>query len=145
MSDKTILLDHGSGGLASQQLISDLFLKHLDDPTLRGLEDSAILENRPGRLAFTTDSYVVNPIFFPGGEIGKLAVCGTINDLSMVGAIPAYLSLSFIIEEGLSVEDLTRVLFSIREVSKQAGICIVTGDTKVVEHGAADQLFLNTA
>lgn len=96
-------------------------------------------------MAFTTDSYVVNPIFFPGGDIGKLAVYGTINDLSMVGAVPSYLSLSFIMEEGFAVEDLKKIVLSIREASDQTGVCVVTGDTKVVERGAADRLFVNTA
>ena len=144
MSEK-ILLAHGSGGRLTHDLVREIFLPHLSNPFIEPLDDSARLVSQGGPMAFTTDSYVVNPIFFPGGDIGKLAVCGTINDLSMVGAVPSYLSLSFIIEEGLSVEDLKRVLFSIRDASKQAGVCVVTGDTKVVEHGAADQLFLNTA
>jgi len=144
MSEK-ILLAHGSGGRLTHDLVREIFLPHLSNPFIEPLDDSARLVSQGGPMAFTTDSYVVNPIFFPGGDIGKLAVCGTINDLSMVGAVPSYLSLSFIIEEGLSVEDLKRVLFSIRDSSKQAGVCVVTGDTKVVEHGAADQLFLNTA
>ena len=145
MSEKTILLDHGSGGLASQQLISDLFLKHLDNPILRSLEDSAILENQPGRLAFTTDSYVVDPIFFPGGDIGKLAVHGTINDLAMRGAKPLCLSLGLILEEGLPLEDLERVIISIAEACNEAGTPIVTGDTKVVPRGKADKIFINTS
>ena len=145
MSEKTILLDHGSGGLASQQLISDLFLKHLDNPVLRSLEDSAILENQPGRLAFTTDSYVVDPIFFPGGDIGKLAVHGTINDLAMRGAKPLCLSLGLILEEGLPLEDLERVIISIAEACNEAGTPIVTGDTKVVPRGKADKIFINTS
>ncbi len=142
---KTILLDHGSGGLASQQLISELFLKHLDNPILRGLEDSAILENRPGKLAFTTDSYVVDPIFFPGGDIGKLAVHGTINDLAMRGAVPYCLSLGLILEEGLSLELLERVVISISDACKEAGVPIVTGDTKVVPKGKGDKIFINTS
>ena len=145
MSEKTILLDHGSGGLASQQLISGLFLKHLDNPVLRSLEDSAILENQPGRLAFTTDSYVVDPIFFPGGDIGKLAVHGTINDLAMRGAKPLCLSLGLILEEGLPFEDLERVIISIAEACNEAGTHIVTGDTKVVPRGKADKIFINTS
>ncbi len=145
MSEKTILLDHGSGGLASQQLISEIFLKHLDNPILRGLEDSAILQNRPGRLAFTTDSYVVDPIFFPGGDIGKLAVHGTINDLAMRGATPYCLSLGLILEEGLLLDELERVIISISEACKKAGVPVVTGDTKVVPKGKGDKIFINTS
>lgn len=142
---KTILLDHGSGGLASQQLISDIFLKHLDNPTLSSLEDSAVLENKPGKLAFTTDSYVVDPIFFPGGDIGKLAVHGTINDLAMRGAKPYCLSLGLILEEGLLFEELEQVVISIAEAGKTAGVPIVTGDTKVVPKGKGDKIFINTS
>lgn len=145
MSDKTILLDHGSGGLASQQLISDLFLKHLDNPTLRDLEDSAILENQPGNIAFTTDSYVVDPIFFPGGDIGKLAVHGTINDLAMRGAVPHSLSLGLILEEGFLLSELEKVIISIAEACKEANVPIVTGDTKVVPKGKGDKIFINTS
>ncbi len=145
MSEKTILLDHGSGGLASQQLISELFLKHLDSPILRGLEDSAILANKPGRLAFTTDSYVVDPLFFPGGDIGKLAVHGTINDLAMRGATPYCLSLGLILEEGMSLDELERVIISISEACKEAKVPVVTGDTKVVPKGKGDKIFINTS
>lgn len=145
MSEKTILLDHGSGGLASQELISSLFLKHLDNPILHGLEDSAVLDNYPGRLAFTTDSYVVDPIFFPGGDIGKLAVHGTINDLAMRGARPLYLSLAVILEEGMPLDDLERIVISISEACKESGVPIVTGDTKVVPKGKGDKIFINTS
>ncbi len=145
MSEKTILLDHGSGGLASQQLISELFLKYLDHPVLRGLEDSAILPNKPGRITFTTDSYVVDPIFFPGGDIGKLAVHGTINDLAMRGAVPYCLSLGLILEEGLSFDELERVIISISEACRKAGVPVVTGDTKVVPRGKGDKIFINTS
>jgi hydrogenase expression/formation protein HypE len=145
MADKTILLDHGSGGLASQELISNLFLKHLDNPVLRGLEDSAIIENQPGQLAFTTDSYVVDPLFFPGGDIGQLAVHGTINDLAMRGAKPICLSLGLILEEGMSMADLEKIIISISEASKEADVPIVTGDTKVVPRGKGDKLFVNTS
>ncbi len=145
MSDKTILLDHGSGGLASQQLISDLFLMHLDNPTLRDLEDSAILINQPGNIAFTTDSYVVDPIFFPGGDIGKLAVHGTINDLAMRGARPHSLSLGLILEEGLSLAELERVIVSIAEACRETKVPVVTGDTKVVPRGKGDKIFINTS
>ena len=145
MSEKTILLDHGSGGLASQQLISSLFLKYLDNPVLHGLEDSAVLDNYPGRIAFTTDSYVVDPIFFPGGDIGKLAVHGTINDLAMRGAKPLYLSLAIILEEGMPLDDLERIVISISEACKESGVPIVTGDTKVVPRGKGDKIFINTS
>ena len=145
MAEKTILLDHGSGGLASQQLIAELFLKHLDNKTLHSLEDSAILQNRRGRLAFTTDSYVVDPIFFPGGDIGKLAVHGTINDLAMRGAVPHCLSLGLILEEGLPLEDLERIIVSIALSCKEAGVPVVTGDTKVVPRGKGDKIFINTS
>lgn len=145
MAEKTILLDHGSGGLASQELIADLFLKHLDNPTLHSLEDSAVLDNRPGRLAFTTDSYVVDPIFFPGGDIGKLAVHGTINDLAMRGATPLYLSLGLILEEGFSLADLERVIISISQACRESGVPVVCGDTKVVPRGKGDKIFINTS
>lgn len=145
MAEKTILLDHGSGGLASQQLIADLFLKYLDNKTLHSLEDSAILQNRRGRLAFTTDSYVVDPIFFPGGDIGKLAVHGTINDLAMRGATPYCLSLGLILEEGFAIDELERIIISISEACKEAGVPVVTGDTKVVPRGKGDKIFINTS
>jgi len=145
MAEKTILLDHGSGGLASQELIGSLFLKYLDNPTLHSLEDSAVIDNQPGRLAFTTDSYVVDPIFFPGGDIGKLAVHGTINDLAMRGAKPICLSLGLILEEGLAIDELERVIISIAEACKEAGVPIVCGDTKVVPKGKGDKIFINTS
>jgi hydrogenase expression/formation protein HypE len=138
-------LAHGSGGKLSHDLIKDFFLPRFLNPSLEPLDDSAKITNRRGPIAFTTDSYVVNPIIFPGGDIGRLAVCGTVNDLSMVGAIPSYLSLSFIMEEGFSIELLKQIVTSIHEAAEQTGVNIVTGDTKVVEHGAADQLFINTA
>ncbi|WP_136808628.1 hydrogenase expression/formation protein HypE [Desulfosediminicola flagellatus] len=145
MAEKTILLDHGSGGLASQELIGNLFLKYLDNPTLHSLEDSAIIENQPGRLAFTTDSYVVDPLFFPGGDIGKLAVHGTINDLAMRGAKPLCLSLGLILEEGMPMDELERIIISISEATKEAGVPVVTGDTKVVPKGKGDKIFINTS
>jgi len=141
----TILLDHGSGGRASQQLISELFLRYLDDPVLHRLEDSAVLELQPGRLAFSTDSFVVDPIFFPGGSIGELAVNGTINDLAMRGARPLCLSLALILEEGLPLSDLEKIIASIARASKTAEVPIVTGDTKVVPRGKADKIFINTS
>jgi hydrogenase expression/formation protein HypE len=142
---KTILLDHGSGGLASQELISTLFLKHLGNKVLAALEDSAVMDNQPGRLAFTTDSYVVDPIFFPGGDIGSLAVHGTINDLAMRGARPLALSLGLILEEGLPLADLERIIISIGKASQDSGVPIVTGDTKVVPRTKADKIFINTS
>jgi hydrogenase expression/formation protein HypE len=145
MTGKTILLDHGSGGLASQELISGIFLKHLDSSILHGLEDSAVLENEQGKLAFTTDSYVVDPIFFPGGDIGKLAVHGTINDLAMRGATPRCLSLGLILEEGFCLDELEKVIISIADACREAGVPVVTGDTKVVPKGKGDKIFINTS
>jgi len=144
MDDETILLAHGSGSRLSHELIERNFLPPLANPLLAKLDDSAVFD-LSGRLAFTTDSYVVNPIFFPGGDIGKLAVCGTINDLAMSGATPLYLSLSLIIEEGLTLSELTRIVKSIKAAAEEAGVNIVTGDTKVVNRGGADKLFINTA
>jgi hydrogenase expression/formation protein HypE len=143
VSDK-IIMAHGSGGKLAHELIEKTFLEALSNPVLARLDDSAVFDFK-GRLAFTTDSYVVKPIFFPGGDIGRLAVCGTINDLAMSGAVPLYLSLAFIIEEGLPREDLMRILVSIQATSREAGVQIVTGDTKVVDRGSADKLFINTA
>jgi hydrogenase expression/formation protein HypE len=145
MSEEKILLAHGSGGKLSQDLIQKVFLPRFLNPFLEPLDDSAKIINRDGPIAFTTDSYVVNPIFFPGGDIGKLAVFGTVNDLSMIGATPSHLSLSLIIEEGFSIELLKKIISSIQGASEQARVNIVTGDTKVVEHKAADQLFITTA
>ncbi|MCF8055044.1 MAG: hydrogenase expression/formation protein HypE [Desulfocapsa sp.] len=141
----TILLDHGSGGIASQELISQIFLKHLDNSILASLEDSAVMDNHPGKLAFSTDSYVVDPIFFPGGDIGTLAVHGTINDIAMRGARPLCLSLGLILEEGLDLDNLERIIVSIAQCSKTAGVPVVTGDTKVVPRGKCDKIFINTS
>ena len=143
MEDK-IMLAHGSGGKLSHDLIEQCFLPYLANPILDKLDDAAVFALN-GRLAFTTDSYTVNPVFFPGGDIGRLAVCGTVNDLSMSGARPLYLSLAFIIEEGLPVADLKKILVSIKKATDEAGVKIVTGDTKVVNQGSADKLFINTA
>jgi len=137
------MLAHGSGGKLMHDLIQS-FLPELSNPLLDRMEDSAVFEVS-GRLAFTTDSYTVRPLFFPGGDIGKLAVCGTVNDLSMSGAKPLYLSLAFIIEEGLPLADLKKVILSIKKAAAEAGVKIVTGDTKVVDRGSADKLFINTA
>ncbi len=143
MKDK-ILLAHGSGGKLAHELVEKSLVKALANPLLAKLDDSAVFDFS-GRLAFTTDSYVVSPIFFPGGDIGKLAVCGTVNDLAMSGAKPLYLSLSFIIEEGLLQSELKKVVDSVQKAAKEAGVDIVTGDTKVVHRGSADKLFINTA
>jgi hydrogenase expression/formation protein HypE len=143
MKEDKILLAHGSGGKLMQDLIES-FLPDLANPILEKMEDSAVFDVK-GRLAFTTDSYTVNPIFFPGGDIGKLAVCGTVNDLAMSGAKPLYLSLAFIIEEGLPLADLKKILASIKKAAEESGVKIVTGDTKVVDKGGADKLFINTA
>ncbi|OBW61414.1 MAG: hydrogenase expression/formation protein HypE [Dehalococcoides mccartyi] len=143
--DKTkILLAHGSGGRLTHDLISKYLVQSLSNPLLNKLDDAAIFKTG-GNMAFTTDSYVVSPIFFPGGNIGKLAVCGTVNDLSVMGAVPKYLSLSFIIEEGLDITVLEKIIQSIAAAAKEAGVEIVTGDTKVVNIGKADKIFINTA
>jgi hydrogenase expression/formation protein HypE len=140
-----ILLAHGGGGKLTRDLIQKVMLTHFDSPILSPLKDSAVFELEGQRFAFTTDSYVVKPLFFPGGNIGKLAVAGTINDLAVVGAKPLYLSCGLIIEEGLDLGLLEKVLESMSENEQQAGVQIVTGDTKVVEKKGADQLFINTA
>ena len=144
-SSQYITLDHGAGGLASQQLIGSLFLKYLDNPILGRMEDAAVFTTAGRRLALTTDSYVVDPIFFPGGNIGELAVNGTINDLAMQGADPVALSLALILEEGLPMPDLERIIAAIGDSARQAGVKIITGDTKVVPRGKADKIFINTS
>ena len=146
----TITLSHGSGGKAMRDLIEDVFVSGFDSPELNTLEDQArfdlqALTQQGQQLAMTTDSYVVDPLFFPGGDIGKLAVTGTVNDLAVGGAIPLYLSCGMIIEEGLAVADLRRIVESMKATADAAGVRIVTGDTKVVHKGAADKLFINTA
>jgi len=140
----TILLGHGSGGRLSADLTRELFLPAFLNPVLERLDDQAIVNVNGVRLAMTTDSFVVKPLFFPGGDIGSLAVHGTINDLAMGGARPLFLSVAFIIEEGLSMEVLRRVVESLRVAADKAGVVIVTGDTKVVEKGSGDELFINT-
>jgi hydrogenase expression/formation protein HypE len=145
MKDKRITLAHGAGGKLSHDLIEELFLPYFANETLRALDDSAVLPAQSHGLAFTTDSYVVKPLFFPGGDIGRLAICGTVNDLAMAGAQPVGLSASFILEEGLSLEDLKRVVVSMKQAAQEAGIEVVAGDTKVVEHGAAEGLYITTA
>jgi len=145
MAEKTLLLAHGGGGTLMRDLIEQVIVPHLPRPDALGLEDSAVLPAVRERIAFTTDSYVVRPLFFPGGDIGRLAVCGTVNDLAMAGAVPKYVSLAFIAEEGLPVAELERILASIQFAAAEAKLEIVTGDTKVVNRGAADGLFVNTA
>jgi hydrogenase expression/formation protein HypE len=145
MDRERITLAHGSGGVLMHELIRDTFVSSFTNPLLSALDDSAILESfRDDRFAFTTDSFVVKPIFFPGGDIGKLAVCGTINDLAVVGARPHYLSVSFILEEGLPVDRLEGIVRSMARTAGDADVRIVTGDTKVVERGACDEIFVNT-
>lgn len=139
----SILLSHGSGGKSQNELIEGTVLKYFRNPVLGLLEDSAVLKEK--RIAFTTDSFVVKPIFFPGGDIGKLAVSGTVNDILCSGARPAYISLSLIIEEGFSVDKLETILNSARREADKAGVEVVCGDTKVVEKGKADEIFINTS
>jgi len=145
-SDDIILLSHGDGGLKSSQLINDLLLDYIGNDILRKLEDSSVikLDNSSG-LAFTTDSFTVNPIFFPGGDIGKLSICGTVNDLATSGCRPLALSLSFILEESFSIPDFKKILSSISRMLEETGLNIITGDTKVVEKGSVDRIFINTA
>ena len=140
----TVLLGHGSGGTLSGELVRELFLPAFHNAALDRLDDQAILNINGSRLAFTTDSFVVKPLFFPGGNIGSLAVHGTINDLAMGGAKPLFLSVAFILEEGLSMDTLRRVVESMRKAAADTGVAIVTGDTKVVEKGNGDQVFINT-
>lgn len=147
---QVVTMAHGSGGRAMQQMIERMFLSAFDNPWLNEREDGArlslaALSSQGDNLAFTTDSYVIDPIFFPGGNIGKLAVCGTANDLAVMGATPAYLSCGFILEEGFPLDDLEKIVNGMAETAREAGIAIVTGDTKVVQRGAADKIFINTA
>ncbi len=146
----TITMAHGSGGKAMRDLIEDVFVSVFDSPELDLLEDQAkvdmsFLQSMGTKLAMTTDSYVVDPLFFPGGDIGKLAVTGTVNDLAVGGAIPLYLTCGVIIEEGMSVDELRKITLSMKRTADEAGVRIITGDTKVVPRGAADKVFINTA
>ena len=141
---KQIVLGHGSGGKLTAQLIENVFLPAFGNPALNKLDDQAVLALNGSRLAFTTDSFVVTPIFFPGGDIGHLAVNGTVNDLAMSGARPLYLSAAFILEEGLPMDDLRRVVASMRQAAEQAGVQLVAGDTKVVNRGKGDKIFITT-
>ena len=142
---KNIVMGHGSGGKLTAQLVHDLFLPAFSNPYLNRLDDQAVVQAGASRLAFTTDSFVVTPLFFPGGDIGDLAVNGTVNDLAMSGARPLFLSAAFIMEEGFAMEDLSRVVASMARAARAAGVTIVTGDTKVVNQGSADQLFVTTS
>lgn len=140
----TVQLGHGSGGRMMNDLIRKLFLWAFDSPELRRMDDAAVLDPEGGRLAVSTDSFVVDPIFFPGGDIGDLAVNGTVNDVAMSGARPRWLSTGFILEEGFPLEDLKRIVVSMRDAAAHAGVAVVTGDTKVVNKGKGDGIFINT-
>ena len=142
---KTVVIGHGSGGKLTARLIHDLFLPAFDNPLLNKLDDQAVFAAGASRIALTTDSYVVTPLFFPGGDIGKLSVNGTLNDIAMSGAVPLALSAAFILEEGFPLSDLERVVASMAEAARAAGVPIATGDTKVVHRGAADKMFVNTS
>jgi hydrogenase expression/formation protein HypE len=145
MNKDRILLDHGGGGKLSQHLVADLMLPAFDNPLLAALDDGAVFSIDQNRFAFSTDSYVVDPIFFPGGNIGDLAVNGTVNDLSMCGAKPLYLSCAMIVEEGFEIEELKKIVDTMSQAAETAGVQVVTGDTKVVPKGAADKIFINTS
>ncbi|MGB8770713.1 MAG: hydrogenase expression/formation protein HypE [Candidatus Korobacteraceae bacterium] len=141
---KRIVLGHGSGGKLTAELIDKVFRPAFTNPFLDKLDDQAVVQVNGARLAFTTDSFVVTPIFFPGGDIGRLAINGTVNDLAMSGARPLYLAAAFILEEGLAADDLRRIVESMRDAANQAGVLLVTGDTKVVNRGKGDQVFITT-
>jgi len=144
MNHDIITMDHGSGGGATAKLIEELLIPAFHNDQLAALGDGAVLDLN-GPLVFSTDSFVIDPIFFPGGDIGKLAVCGTVNDVAMCGGTPKYLSLSFILEEGFPLDDLQKIVTSIAETAKNCGVSIVTGDTKVVEKGRGDGIYINTS
>lgn len=145
VKEERIRLGHGSGGKLTHELIDSLFVKHFSNPELDRQTDAALLNLPDKRLAFTTDAFVVDPIFFPGGDIGKLAVCGTVNDVAVSGATPIYLSTAFIIEEGLLFKDLETIVISMAKEARKAGVSIVTGDTKVVNKGNCDKVFITTS
>jgi hydrogenase expression/formation protein HypE len=145
LQDGVVEMSHGGGGRAMAKLVEDIFVRAFDNPLLAQRNDQACFSLPAARLAMTTDSYVIQPLFFPGGNIGSLAVHGTVNDLAMAGAKPLYLSAGFIIEEGLKLSDLAQIVASMAAAAKEAGVAIVTGDTKVVEKGKGDGLFINTA
>ena len=143
--DPRIVMGHGSGGRKMHRLIKKVFVKHFRSPALKNLADSAVLPELRGKLVMTTDSYVVQPLFFPGGDIGKLAVCGTVNDLVVMGAKPRYVSLAFVIREGLEVTKLEAICRSVAAACRQSGVQVVTGDTKVIERGSDEELYVNTS
>jgi hydrogenase expression/formation protein HypE len=145
MRSDRVLLAHGSGGTMMRELIEDVFIARFNDEALLRMDDAASLEIPPGRIALTTDTYVVTPRFFPGGDIGRLAVAGTVNDVATAGATPLFLTVGFVLEEGLMIEELQRILDSMVSVAAEAGVRIVTGDTKVVERGHGDGIYINTA
>ena len=145
MRQDKILLAHGSGGTMMRELIEDVFVKDFADSELSSDDDAVALDVPGNRIAMSTDTFVVNPLFFPGGDIGRLAVCGTVNDVATSGATPLYLSVGFVLEEGFLIDELERILVSMRECAAEAGVHIVTGDTKVVEKGHGDGCYINTA
>ena len=140
-----VMLAHGGGGSLSNKLIEKMFFSEFDNDYLNKMHDGAVFQTQKGRMAFSTDSFVIQPLFFPGGNIGELAVYGTVNDIACCGAVPQYLSLGFIIEEGLPMDDLWKIVQSIKFAADKAGVQIVTGDTKVVEKGKGDKIFINTS
>ncbi|SFR13650.1 hydrogenase expression/formation protein HypE [Desulfoscipio geothermicus] len=143
--EEIILLAHGDGGLLTRELVNNIFLRHFDNPLLRPLADAAVLPAQTGRMAFTADAFVVDPVFFPGGDIGKLAVCGTVNDLAVSGARPRHITASFIIEEGFALAALEKIAASMAAACAEAGVTVVAGDTKVVPRGHVDKIFISTA
>jgi hydrogenase expression/formation protein HypE len=145
MRSDRILLAHGSGGTMMRELIDEVFVREFDEDALKRLDDAASLPFPGSRIAMSTDTYVVHPVFFPGGNIGKLAIAGTVNDVATSGAKPLYISVGFVLEEGFPVEDLRQILETMRDTAREAGVHIVTGDTKVVEKGHGDGIFINTA
>ncbi|MDK2823643.1 MAG: hydrogenase expression/formation protein HypE [Clostridia bacterium] len=145
LAEDKIMLAHGAGGLKTQRLIRQIFQKNLGNAYLQQELDAALIKFSSHKIALSTDSFVISPIFFPGGDIGKLAVCGTVNDLAVMGAKPLYLTLGLIIEEGLPLEELDSLMASLGNTAREAGVQIVAGDTKVVEHGACDKIFINTS
>lgn len=140
-----IQLSHGGGGRLTEKLVKEIFMKTFNNETLYDMEDSTVVSWEHDNIVFTTDSYTISPLFFPGGDIGRLAVCGTVNDLLMRGAKPLFLSASFILEEGLAIESLEYITKSMALACREAGVSIITGDTKVVERGKADKIFINTS
>ncbi|MGE5398471.1 MAG: hydrogenase expression/formation protein HypE [Chitinophagales bacterium] len=145
MSDERVLLAHGSGGHMSQQLIENVFKNSWSNPYLNQMLDGAIMDLPAQKIAVSTDSFVITPIFFPGGDIGKISICGTVNDLVACGAQPRYLTVGMILEEGFPLDDLKKIALSMARTAEEAGVQLVTGDTKVVEKGKADQIFINTS